>query len=133
MAVIYYGAPERLYRAIDFCIDTLEIDDIEIDITIGRPDDGFHGELHDFDSDERTCEIELCDGLDDSWERRAAFHELVHVKQMSEGRLRIHNGQIFWEGRPFCTKGKLYEDQPWEREAYEQEQRLVDAYNALQI
>ena len=61
-------------------------------------------------------------------------HELVHAKQISEGRL-INHGFVEkeenllycweWEGREFSAIA--YEDQPWEIEAYALEKEIYEA------
>ena len=51
-------------------------------------------------------------------------HEMVHVKQYVDGRLE-HGSSGIWLGTMCEDK---YEDLPWEIEAYELEQKMIDAF-----
>jgi Zn-dependent peptidase ImmA (M78 family) len=53
---------------------------------------------------------------------RTLFHELVHVKQHSEGRLEYGN---IWLGEKVES---TYENLPWEQEAFEIEQKMMDVF-----
>ncbi len=55
---------------------------------------------------------------------RTLFHELVHVKQYNDGRLE-HGSSGIWLG--VLCEGP-YEDLPWELEAYQLEQKMMDAF-----
>lgn len=55
---------------------------------------------------------------------RTLFHEMVHVKQYVDGRLE-HGSSGIWLGTMCEDK---YEDLPWEIEAYELEQKMIDAF-----
>lgn len=44
-------------------------------------------------------------------------HEMVHVRQMAKGILKIKNGVNYWCGKRY-TKRIKYLDQPWERDAF---------------
>jgi hypothetical protein len=60
---------------------------------------------------------------------RTLFHELVHVKQYSDGRLK-HNK--IWEGK--LIESDDYENFPWEIEAYELEENMMKVfYSSNQI
>ena len=44
-------------------------------------------------------------------------HEMVHVRQMAKGFLKIKNGVNYWCGKRY-TKRTKYLDQPWEQDAF---------------
>ena len=44
-------------------------------------------------------------------------HEMVHVRQMAKGFLKIKNGINYWCGKRY-TKRTKYLDQPWEQDAF---------------
>ena len=44
-------------------------------------------------------------------------HEMVHVRQMAKGILKIKNGVNYWCGKRY-TKRTKYLDQPWEQDAF---------------
>jgi hypothetical protein len=44
-------------------------------------------------------------------------HEMVHVRQMAKGILKIKNGINYWCGKRY-TKRTKYLDQPWEQDAF---------------
>lgn len=51
-------------------------------------------------------------------------HELVHVKQMIKGQLKITNGKAKWMGKVVSKKVK-YLDQPWEVEAFSRQELIM--------
>lgn len=56
-------------------------------------------------------------------------HEMVHVKQLLKGVLRVERVNekdiFYWKGKEYPTDGVLYVDRPWELEAYSQQEVLV--------
>lgn len=50
-------------------------------------------------------------------------HEMVHVKQMAKGTLKIVNGTNYWAGKRY-TKRTKYLDQPWEQDAFARQEIL---------
>lgn len=52
------------------------------------------------------------------------LHEMVHIKQILDGRLVIGEGSkpSTWEGKPYNTS---YKDLPWEQEAFQLEQHMM--------
>ena len=44
-------------------------------------------------------------------------HEMVHVRQMALGILRVVDGKNYWKGKRY-TKRTKYLDQPWEQDAF---------------
>ncbi len=57
---------------------------------------------------------------------RAIFHEMIHIKQMSTGRLQYINGQPYWLGKKMV--GLDYNNRPWEIEAFDKENELLHKY-----
>ena len=59
---------------------------------------------------------------------RTIFHELVHAKQLLEGRLEEACGinPAVWCGEPY--HGKVYSEQPWEIEAYSVEEVMSSTF-----
>ena len=44
-------------------------------------------------------------------------HEMVHVRQMAKGILKMHKGNTYWNGKKYSKKTP-YLDQPWEQDAF---------------
>lgn len=55
-------------------------------------------------------------------------HEMIHVKQMANGELEIdqETGKKYWKGVDYTYAS--YEDQPWEIEAFKNENRLANNF-----
>jgi Zn-dependent peptidase ImmA (M78 family) len=107
-----------LDRAVFFASKYLSID---IDLTIKFETlKHYQYGLCDYDEDEVT--ITIAKRLSPKDVVRTLFHELVHVQQHSEGRLEYGN---IWLGEKI--EG-TYEDYPWEIEAFEVEQKMIDEF-----
>jgi hypothetical protein len=50
-------------------------------------------------------------------------HELIHVKQLSRGYLKLQNGVSYWCGRRY-RKNTKYMDRPWELDAFSRQEIL---------
>jgi len=50
-------------------------------------------------------------------------HEMVHVKQLAKGKLKMVKGVSYWNGKRFSKRIK-YLDQPWEVEAFSRQELL---------
>ena len=48
-------------------------------------------------------------------------HEMVHVRQMAMGILKVTPNGTFWRGKKY-TKSTHYLDQPWERDAFSRQE-----------
>ena len=48
-------------------------------------------------------------------------HEMVHVRQMAKGILKVTPKGIFWRGKKY-SKSTHYLDQPWERDAFQRQE-----------
>jgi hypothetical protein len=44
-------------------------------------------------------------------------HEMVHVRQMAKGILKVVDGKNYWKGKRY-TKRTKYLDMPWEQDAF---------------
>jgi hypothetical protein len=51
-------------------------------------------------------------------------HELVHVRQMARGILKIKNGVNYWRGKRY-TKRVKYLNQPWEQDAFARQEMVL--------
>ncbi len=80
-----------------------------------------HGEIH---------HIDISDGLEKEDMIRTMFHELVHVRQTDDGDLSLDGNS--WKDRLYRTKQMAveYEHLPWEKEAFELEEKMWRIYNA---
>ncbi len=74
----------------------------------------------DYDEDEII--VTIAKRLSEKDIIRTLFHELVHVKQYSDGRL---NHKRMWEGKVYDCD---YENFPWEIEAYELEEKMMKVF-----
>lgn len=52
------------------------------------------------------------------------IHEMVHVKQYVFRELTDNHSAVKWKSKS-CTYGMSYEDQPWEKEAFRLQDRLL--------
>lgn len=66
---------------------------------------------------------------------RTLAHEMIHVQQIVSGRLQYRywksDGQLHarWEGKELGVQSHIpYEEQPWEIEAYENQEKLFRKY-----
>ena len=48
-------------------------------------------------------------------------HEMVHVRQLAKGILKMQNGVNFWQGKKYSKRTK-YLDQPWEKDAFSRQE-----------
>jgi hypothetical protein len=50
-------------------------------------------------------------------------HEMVHVRQLARGILKIEDGKNYWKGKRYTKKTK-YLDQPWEQDAFARQELI---------
>ena len=50
-------------------------------------------------------------------------HEMVHVRQMAKGILKVENGVSYWRGKKYSKKTK-YLDMPWEQDAFSKQELI---------
>jgi hypothetical protein len=50
-------------------------------------------------------------------------HEMVHVKQIANGKLKTVNGVNYWNGKRYSSRTK-YLNQPWEVEAFSKQELI---------
>ena len=109
-----------LDRAVFFASEFLDLDvDLIIEFKILK---AHHHGFCDYYEDEVTITISRYISVEDII--RTLFHEMVHVKQYTDGRLE-HGSSGIWLGSLY--EGE-YEDLPWEIEAYDLEQKMMDAF-----
>ena len=84
--------------------------------------------VEDDDLRPREFTIQLEKTLDEMTLLRTLAHEMVHVWQYASGRLRLYqDGRHRYNGRVYSSNTK-YLDRPWEGEAYELEEVLVNEW-----
>ena len=84
--------------------------------------------VEDDDLRPREFTIQLEKTLDEMTLLRTLAHEMVHVWQYASGRLRLYqDGRHRFEGRVYSSNTK-YLERPWEGEAYELEEVLVNEW-----
>jgi hypothetical protein len=110
----------HLDAAVSFACEYLKLDiDFTIQFeTLYRYQYGFC----DYDEDEAV--ITIAKRLSPIDITRTLFHELVHLKQYSDGRLVDGNPQV-WEGKIYA---EAYENLPWEVEAFEHEEKMMMSF-----
>jgi hypothetical protein len=50
-------------------------------------------------------------------------HEMVHVRQLAKGMLRVEGGNKWWMGKKYSKRTK-YLDMPWELDAFSRQEIL---------
>jgi hypothetical protein len=109
-----------LDRAISFACDYLDLD-INFVLEFKKLKEQQFG-FCDYDDDETIITISASVNKNDIV--RTLFHEMVHMKQHSDGRLSSGSPQI-WMGKVY---NETYENLPWELEAFELEQQMMSAF-----
>ena len=51
-------------------------------------------------------------------------HELIHLKQYYNGELKINSTDVIWKGDIIDLTLYTYENRPWEREAFDNENKI---------
>ena len=110
-----------LDRVVAFACDYLDLD-IDLEVRFEKLRDFQYG-FCDYDEDEVS--ITISRNLSEADTIRTIFHELVHVKQYEDGRLEAGIPQR-WMGNEYDED---YENLPWEIEAFDLEQKMVDIYS----
>jgi len=82
------------------------------------------GYCDEVDLDEGIVEIELNNSLDLNETITTIFHEMVHCRQILEGRL-VQGNPSTWDGIEYTCD---YMNLPWEIEAYALEGRMYEEY-----
>lgn len=139
--MIYYTEfmPKRLqdagvFKAIDWVMVRMDFpENVHVVLEWKRLSGYVHGTVLDQDYEpgdtERWFEIELHNQLGKNNTLRAIFHEMAHIKQYCDGRLRYENGEPLWLGKPM--PGLLYDQRPWELDAFEREEQLFQEYKVF--
>jgi len=111
---------KTLDKVIAFACDYLDLD-VDLEVRFEKLRDFQYGYC-DYDEDEVSITISRY--LSEADTIRTIFHELVHVKQYEDGRLEAGSPQR-WMGSEYDED---YENLPWEVEAFDLEQKMVDIY-----
>ena len=127
MPMYFDDCPDEVVEMVRIGVKVMNIDitknDLIIDYDYIDYDDEVLGYAeHSSNEDEPDCQsISLNRRIYDSSVDMATViaHELVHVKQYQDQRLRDAGPmQIYWEGDVFIFDPNNYHKQPWEAEAY---------------
>lgn len=129
----WHVGQDQLFAIVDFAVDRLQLakyEQIFFDIIFSELGEGECGWCNGIDDE--VIELEISSEL--SVEELAAtiFHELCHARQVLEGRLiqgEGHNPST-WDGKVYI--GYKYDDRPWEIEARQVEQQLMEEFFAEQ-
>jgi hypothetical protein len=119
---------DMLDKIVNFAASYLQIVDdawLTIKFSANMEQDvcGWCGEI---DIDEKWIEIEVNRNLSLYNLVATIFHEMVHCKQILDGRL-IQGCPSVWEGAEYDD---YYFELPWEVEAYELERQMVEMYES---
>lgn len=118
---------------VDWLREKLNIpDSVQLQISMGKSkmpfDNNQNGVTIPNPNKPNEVYVFLHPGLSKAEQLSALAHELVHVKQLADGRLemKLANGKydVTWEGKPL-EKIKYSRSHPWEVEAHSQERPLV--------
>jgi hypothetical protein len=96
-------------------------------------DEGVLGDCEWIDDNKRPREfvIRLYAGPNRKRTLKTLAHEMVHVKQFARSEMYDHVQNIdlvTWKGQRVDSNQVSYEDQPWEKEAYEMEVPLLNKW-----
>lgn len=118
---------EHLGRILLHGTNFLDLKGVTLNVVFDDLDEeGFVAGYTDYDDEEEEIQITIQKRL---WKNREAFlltifHELVHAKQIADGRL-VLGLPSRWNGEPYDV---YYQDLPWEIEAYALEKQMFKLY-----
>jgi Zn-dependent peptidase ImmA (M78 family) len=113
---------DLLDKAVVFACDYLELD-LDLIVEFENLKENKFGYC-DYDEDEVIVTISKNLSVEDMI--RTFFHEMVHVHQYDSGKLENGKNQR-WFGVEYDCE---YEELPWEVEAFEVEQKMMEAFYA---
>ena len=125
---------KRLNAAIMFAMNECDLTDREGYILFQFLDDedmnGSYGFAHG-DNLDNEYNVELNADKPSKDIISTIFHEMVHIKQINEGRLIQGIGfkKSRWNGKVWDDT--IYEEYPWEIEAYEQEKAMIEKWKKM--
>ena len=108
----------------NFAIDTLmpRVYNLEVEIEVGQHDSQggcvFNGDVFELEIDSKIKGDDLI---------TCVLHEMVHVWQHVSKKLIEKNGRSYWNGVDHTDTP--YFDQPWEVEAYDMQETLLEKWN----
>ena len=115
---------ELIDRVITHGVNFLGIKDVAVEISFRRL--GGVAANVDFFEEENTIDMQVDSEIwryKDEFER-TIFHELVHAKQIMDGRLNIEYPSKWYGVEYNCD----YLDLPWEKEAYALEEEMMKSF-----
>lgn len=95
-----------------------------VEINIDRIDKEFEGLCYENTEDEYV--IEISNKIKSEDLITAIFHEMIHMKQGIKRELTEKQGKQYWKGEDHSDTE--YYDQPWEIEAYQLQEKLLEKY-----
>lgn len=115
-------------ESVIFFREELEIDnDVIVDLRLYFPSTTsfYHGVVRQHLEKEKNYRVDIMMNHNKYQILSTIAHEMVHVKQMSAGDLKIDNKKArkYWKGMDHSHT--RYSDQPWEIEAFKQEKALA--------
>tara|TARA_B100002019_G_scaffold286988_1_gene298276 strand:+ start:1696 stop:2094 length:399 start_codon:yes stop_codon:yes gene_type:complete len=108
----------------NFAIDTLmpSVYNLEVEIEVGQHDSQggcvFNGDVFELEIDSKIKGDDLI---------TCVLHEMVHVWQHVSKKLIEKNGRSYWNGVDHTDTPYL--DQPWEVQAYDMQETLLEKWN----
>ena len=112
---------DELYELVLFGSDFLKIEPAEIHLIFGGLESGIDGMA---DYEEGICYIHIRSNIPKKELAPTIFHEMVHLKQMLDGRFTSDDNDWFWKGKKVENIYDL--KSPWEREARKLEKLMIE-------
>jgi hypothetical protein len=121
---------ELLDAVIMHAVSCLRLADFTIEMNFKKLSDGTAACV-DYDEDEKVVELDIDQNI---WKKpqeleRTIFHELVHAKQIIDGRLEL-GWPSKWMGNVYTCS---YLNLPWEKEAYFLEDLMINTFITVDI
>lgn len=121
---------ELLDAVIMHAVDCLHLANVTIEMNFKKLSDGTAA-LIDYNEDEKVVELDIDQNI---WKKpqeleRTIFHELVHAKQIMDGRLELDYPSK-WMGIIYTCS---YHNLPWEKEAYFLEDLMMNTFIPVDV
>lgn len=106
-----------------FEIDTLEL------LIYYTTDSDFYGFLSQIPFGEHRYLLLIKPNLNDNELKETLSHEFIHINQYETGRLKSFGNIYIWEGDTIKGNNVLYNDRPFEKEAYKNQSKILRKLN----
>lgn len=94
-----------------------------------------YGNCWSYEKSPREYTITISSALTRTESIRILGHETIHVMQHATGKMknlwgRQNKGKVVWKNKTLdvIDRGKAHFDQPWEKEAYDRQETLLNCY-----